>query len=259
MERRDIIKSLGVAAAAGMVSAASPLSARSYLKSIGSGDRTIYDRLKVINIFLKAHGVTGVSLRHDYNKTIPPISYRTDELQTLFGAATVDELALFQFFLCSGAREGEVQHAEWTGIDYAGGVFNIVARNGWRTKGRKDRTVPLPTALLEVLKQRQATSTSTYIFHGRDGGINHHYLDTLKGLAKRAGLNPQDFILHRFRKTYATNLHQDGVDIRTIQSRLGHASINTTLLYLGIQDPRSDKSRDQVNRTFSQFFLAKAA
>lgn len=77
-------------------------------------------------------------------------------------------------------------------------------------------------------------------------------LRQLKALAERAGLKGE-FKLHKFRKTYATLQHRAGVDARTIQKPLGHSDLSTTLAYLEGEEPRSDRSRKQVNGTFSVF------
>ena len=77
-------------------------------------------------------------------------------------------------------------------------------------------------------------------------------LRQLKALAPRAGLKGE-FKLHTFRKTYATLQHRDGLDARTIQKRLGHSDLSTTLAYLEGEEPRSDRSRKQVNGTFGVF------
>jgi site-specific recombinase XerD len=77
-------------------------------------------------------------------------------------------------------------------------------------------------------------------------------LRTLQALAQRAGL-VGEFGLHKFRKSYATIQHKSGVDARTIQKRLGHSDLTTTLAYLEGEDPRSERSRDQVNGAFAVF------
>src|SRR5207253_10628531 len=77
-----------------------------------------------------------------------------------------------------------------------------------------------------------------------------HHLELCKEIAHRAGLNcglcitsqgecsekPScgEFWLHKWRHSYATNLLQSGVDVRTVQQLLGHESLATTEKYLKV-------------------------
>jgi integrase/recombinase XerD len=58
----------------------------------------------------------------------------------------------------------------------------------------------------------------------------------------------EQWILHRFRKTCATRWLEAHVPIRTIQAWLGHKSLETTMLYLGVTD--SEKLRPNIDRAF---------
>ncbi len=55
------------------------------------------------------------------------------------------------------------------------------------------------------------------------------------------------WILHRFRKTFATDRHERGASARQIQKWLGHSSLETTLRYLATMDDQSDQVRNIVN------------
>jgi len=54
-----------------------------------------------------------------------------------------------------------------------------------------------------------------------------------------------NFFLHKFRHTFATNHLRDGVDIRTVQSWLGHRDIQSTMVYL--KGVRSKDAAVKVN------------
>jgi integrase len=56
----------------------------------------------------------------------------------------------------------------------------------------------------------------------------------------------ENITLHRLRKTCATRWSEAGIPVRTIQHYLGHKSLETTQLYLGVAD--ANKMRDKINQ-----------
>lgn len=222
------------------------------MKNEGLADRTISNRLGDVVTFLRAHGVKDVSLRWKYvEKKVK--SYRPDELEALFAVATLEERLLFQFFLMTGCREQEVTNAAWDNVDFVDGIYTVKATTDWRPKDCEEREIPLPDALVEALKQRMLGTKGELIFPAKNGKPDGHYLRQLKELAGRAGLKPEKFGLHKFRKTYATLQHRAGVDARTIQKRLGHSDLATTLAYLEPEDARSANTRKKMNEVFGVF------
>ena len=75
------------------------------------------------------------------------------------------------------------------------------------------------------------------------------FLDCCKTVAKRAKLNPETFWLHKFRATFATWTLWKQVDLRTVQSYLGHSDIESTMRYL--KPARGKGIRVKVNATFA--------
>lgn len=222
-----------------------------YLRREGLGDRTVHNRVGEVVTFLRHFGIKDVTLRVKFVEQ-KVRAYRPDELKALFAASDPEEWLMFQFFLCTGAREQEVMYAEWNDIDFVDGLFTVRAKANWTPKDYEEREIPLPDFLIAALKKRMLTTKGALIFPTNHGNANGHMLRVLKSLAKKAEPDGE-FKLHKFRKTYATLQHRDGVDARTIQKRLGHSDLSTTLAYLEGEEPRSDRSRKQVNGTFGVF------
>jgi integrase/recombinase XerD len=139
--------------------------------------------------FLRANDIKDVTIRHKYveNKVK---AYHPDELKLLMCAAKPEEWITFQFFLGTGCHEQEVMHATWNDVDFKDGVFTVREHPefGFKPKDYEEREIPLPTYLLEALKQR--TRTSALIFPTREGKPQGHFLRMLKDVAERAGVNP---------------------------------------------------------------------
>ncbi len=230
------------------------LNYQSWMTGNGHGDHTQYNRINCIVIFLRHFGIKDVRLKIRFTKKIVS-AYRPDELDALFAAATPDEWLLFMFLLCTGMRDQEAQNCEFSDIDWVKQTVKVSEKTDWKPKDCEEREIPIPNALVEALKMKMATSTSSLIFPNRDGGRDTCMLKKLNNVVKRAKL-PGDWGLHKFRKSFATLQHKAGVDARTIQKRLGHSDLATTLAYLEGEDPASERSRNQANETFGVFARA---
>lgn len=75
------------------------------------------------------------------------------------------------------------------------------------------------------------------------------FLNCLKAVTARAGLDKETFWLHKFRATFATRCLWAGVDLRTVQQWLGHSDMESTMRYL--KPSRSKQVRDKVNEIFA--------
>ena len=114
-----------------------------------------------------------------------------------------------------------------------------------RGKGRKERMIELTTPELIVLLNKYCseyateTAAQNAILINRRGRplmpqsvrrIIHKHLERI---GFTSNITP-----HMFRHTFATSLLEAGMDIRYIQSLLGHSSISTTQIYTHVASPR---------------------
>lgn len=238
-------------------------------------DRTVYNRFENTITFLKEYGIRGLALRKDWPKyeEEDAVPYTVKELTSLFALADEENFIRYQFFLKSGAREQEVTFAAYTDLDFESSLFGVTPKrdHGFKVKNHEERRIPLPNDMVEILRRRhEANPTARFLFSNKDGNPERKFLKKLKSMAWRGGLNCghcpttikgqivsckdkpvcKKWTLHRFRKTFATLHHEAGVSPRTLQKWLGHKSLETTLRYLGIADARSERTREQVNKSF---------
>ena len=108
------------------------------------------------------------------------------------------------------------------------GILNI--KEG---KGMVDRIVPVSEKVWEKIEEYKAAyRPKVWLFEGQNGGkysVESVYR-VFKEALKRAGIK-KDVGVHSLRHSYATHLHESGLDIRYIQELLGHKSSRTTEIY----------------------------
>lgn len=162
-----------------------------------------------------------------------PVVLSREEVQRLLGCLRQPHyrVCLSTIYSC-GLRLLEGVKLQVKDIDSSRMVVHI--RQG---KGRKDRYVPLPERTLEQLRGYWLRHRHPqWLFPGRglgssepmnESGVQKAFRAALKqsGIAKAASV-------HTLRHSYATHLLEAGVNLRLIQSYLGHDSLNTTALYV---------------------------
>ena len=163
-----------------------------------------------------------------------------DQLSAFFREAK--ETGVYELYyldLATGLRRGELLGLKWTDIDFDRGVLKI-QRAISRQNGRVEeaplktknayRTLPLSADAIDVLKaQKNKVGSSEWVFPSPTGGpmSPDSVLHMLQRVLKRAGLPRIRF--HDLRHTFATMALQNGVDVKTLSSMLGHYSAGFTL------------------------------
>jgi integrase len=252
------------------------------LEKQGYAPKTIHNRLLIVCFLLKHYSKqTGVLhpsklVKMPKLQKVRPQPYSSEELKKLFGVMTPEESIRYLFFVHSGCREQEVQYAEWNDIDFDEGTYTVRSKNdvGFIPKSFEERSVPLTTELLDLLKDRKKNPPNRrWIFVNENGDPDGHFLRKFKVVAKRAELNCGQCVtemyegkyherervkvscadrpvcekhyLHRLRKTAATRWLRNGINVLDIQNWLGHKSLETTQIYLGYS--KTSSNRDKVD------------
>ena len=181
-------------------------------------------------------------LRRELESNSVADNYTNDELQALFAVMNQEEFLRYLTFLKSGLRKKELMFLE---DDDAIIEFHADGREkreirverknhyDFMPKNGKSRNVPVPRDLAELLLERkQMKRPGKLLFSTKTGAPDRHMLEKLRAIAKRAGLDPSHFWLHKFRATYAVGRLRAGVDVDTVREWLGHKDSESLRAYL---------------------------
>lgn len=145
----------------------------------------------------------------------------------------IRDYAIIELMYATGARVSEICNLKLYDINND----RIIIRNG---KRGKDRSVPMgckaSTAIDSYLKSRTKYSLTIenkdFLFLNRNGSplTRSGIWKRLKFYAKLIGVQ-KNIHPHTLRRSFATHLYENGVDLIIIQDMLGHESINTTDRY----------------------------
>jgi len=145
------------------------------------------------------------------------------------------DAALLELVYSTGLRVSEACGLEVGDIDRARyGVPMVHVRRG---KGGKSRDVPLggaaDRALAAYLPARQALGAAgNALFVNASGGrLTPRSVQRMVKRWTTAGGVYEAATPHALRHSFATHLLDEGVDLRTIQELLGHASLSSTQIY----------------------------
>ncbi len=143
---------------------------------------------------------------------------------------------LYYIDLATGLRRGELLGLKWSDIDLDKGIIHvrrqILRQNGkvieapLKTKNSY-RSIAIGADAIKVLKGME--QKDEYVFPSPYGGpmSPDSVLHMLQRVLKRAGLERIRF--HDLRHTFSVLALQNGVDVKTLSSMLGHYSAGFTL------------------------------
>ncbi len=129
------------------------------------------------------------------------------------------------FLAFTGCRRSELLALRVRNVDFERSLIHI--RNA---KGKKDRSLPMVERVIVPLRHRcKGKAGSALVFETFN---ERSIYRMVTGLARRAGV--EMFTPHSFRHAFATDLVHRGVPLDKVMRLMGHESLETTQLYLGL-------------------------
>lgn len=171
-----------------------------------------------------------------------PIVLSKEEVKSLIETTrNLKHRAILAVIYSAGLRVSEIQSLRSSDIDSDRKQIRILG------KGNKYRYTLLSENTLDMLRMYwRAYRPVRYLFEGQKRGqpIGSSTIQQIfKKACKRSKINKPASV-HCLRHSFATHLLESGVNLKIIQSLLGHSSLKTTSIYLHVTrfDPASIKS-----------------
>jgi integrase/recombinase XerD len=186
-----------------------------------------------------------------------PKSLATDEVESvlhgpprtkddrLSRALAVRDCAMLEVFYAAALRVSEIVNLKLEDLKLELGYVLV------RGKGEKERIVPLGQAAQDVVQKylRDARpilasgKQSPFLFIARNAkGISRQRVWQMVNAASAQSRHASP---HMLRHTCATHMVENGADLRTVQTILGHADISTTQVYTHL-------ALDRLNKVYKQ-------
>jgi len=241
---------------------------RDFLNSLFSNSvdgRTVARKLSALRHFyryllLDRHITTDPTLNIDTPRQwkVLPKSLAADEIEavlqgplrakddSLSQALAARDRAMLEVFYAGALRVSEIINLKLEDLKLELGYVLV------HGKGDKERIVPLGRAAQEIVQQYlrdvrpvlAAGKSSPFLFVAR--GARHITRQRVWQVVKDASARSSRHASpHMLRHSCATHMVENGADLRTVQTILGHADISTTQVYTHL-------ALDRLNRVYRQ-------
>jgi len=175
------------------------------------------------------------------NKKLPVVLSKEEIKSMIETTRNLKHRAILAVIYSAGLRISEVISLRPSDIDSDRKQIRVLG------KGNKYRYTLLSGNTLDMLRMYwRAYRPVRYLFEGQKQGqpVSKETIQSVfKQSCKRAGIKKQATV-HSLRHSFATHLLENGINLKIIQSLLGHSSLRTTSIYLHVTrfDPASIKS-----------------
>jgi len=180
---------------------------------------------------------TLLFIRPGHEKKLPVVLSHDEVCNILNRIQLLRYHACLTTIYSCGLRLSEAVQLKIEDINSAQGFIHVR-----QSKGNKDRNVPLPQKTLQLLREQwKRHKNKIWIFPAaRKDGSNMSHAQTpmnrksvqaaFRAALKQAGIHKKATV-HTLRHSYATHLLEAGINLRLIQTWLGHSTPRTTCIY----------------------------
>lgn len=235
----------------------------SHLKATGLAPRSrarALVALRVFHKFLLAEKITGTNptARVEAPRSLNPLPHALSsvEVDRLLDAPQGErafdlrDRAMLELLYATGLRVSELVSLKIGDLQLDVGYLRAFG------KRHKERVVPMGEAASAVLERYleegrpvlDRGESRGVLFLNRDGrGLTRQgFWKIIKRRALEAGIHKK-VTPHTLRHSFATHLLENGADLRSVQTMLGHADISTTQIYTHVTRERLRKIHEQFH------------
>ena len=177
-----------------------------------------------------------------------PYTLTVKEIDKLLDIALVTvfdyrDKAMLELMYGTGLRVSELVSLTVYDVDFYNAFLRI------KGKGSKERIVPINNASLKYLKLyldrrclllKKKTSDELFLNARGEGISRQGFFKNLKKILAKKGMST-NISPHSLRHSFATHLIENGADLRSVQTMLGHSDITTTKIYTHISNEKVTK------------------
>ena len=198
-----------------------------------SSQRQFVSALKLFIVFYPQTKINDLVLeRPKRSRQLPSVLSQEEVLSIIQSTQNLKHRAIIALLYSCGLRISELINMKLA--DFHIERKQLIVKNG---KGRKDRYVSLADSFLPLLSNYyNSYKPKIFFVEGQNGG--KYSAESVRQFLRKSCLKAKikkNVTPHTLRHSYATHLLENGVDIRYIQSLLGHAKPETTMIYTHVK------------------------
>lgn len=198
-----------------------------------SSQRQFISALKIFIIYYPHTKIDNLVLeRPKRSRKLPNVISQEEVLAIIRCTQNLKHRAILALIYSCGLRISELINLKL--VDFHIERKQLIVKNG---KGRKDRYVSLAESFLPLLSNYYYSyKPDVFFVEGQKGGS--YSAASVRQFLRKSCLKAKitkNVTPHTLRHSYATHLLENGVDIRYIQSLLGHSKPETTMIYTHVK------------------------